>query len=156
MGLLACGCFDFVCSLLIWVEERWLLSVRFHIIQVINVMLDMHIFILVSKIYHLAGLVPPLWHLGGLWDDPSRKDTLGSRLEFILISSGLRVPILKAFRHPGPREVSAQYWYPKAASMQRTTQYQNTPTVASPVAGEPTPNLVGRSGFEGCQTVAHQ
>ena len=47
----------------------------------------------------------PLWHPGGPWDDPGTvgrtpKDTLGSRLGFLLIFGGFRVLILRAFRGP--------------------------------------------------------
>ena len=45
-----------------------------------------------SKTCHLECLVPPLWHLGGPWDDQR------PRLGFLLSFGGFRDPILKAFR----------------------------------------------------------
>jgi hypothetical protein len=56
----------------------------------------------VPKTCHLAGLVPPLLHPGGPWDDPgapgsTRKEILGSRLGFLSILGGFRDPFLRAF-----------------------------------------------------------
>ena len=52
-----------------------------------------------------TGQVPPLWCPGGPWDDlgtpgSTKKDTLRSRLVFLLIFDGFRESILKAFWEP--------------------------------------------------------
>ena len=59
---------------------------------------------------HLACLVPPLWRLGGPWDDPgtlggTRKDTLRSRLRFYWFSKNLGAPVWKFFGYLGPNNV---------------------------------------------------
>ena len=57
----------------------------------IVVTVDVILFFWMFKIYDLAGLVPPLWHLGEPLDDPgalgtTRNETLQLRLGFSSIS----------------------------------------------------------------------
>ncbi len=70
---------------------RWFVDVSFQVTFLqIAVVLETYMVTFGAQNFHLACLVPPLWHPGGPWDDPgapgsTRKETLGSRLGFLSI-----------------------------------------------------------------------